>query len=83
MVVDPGLTPLQRGRLLTEDDYIAKTEEYGDDFKALMGAEAVRELLSSIHVTEEAERLRGELGATSSKQKSRRFQSASKCLKRS
>ena len=39
-VVDPGLTPLERGQLLTEDELIHKTEEYGNDFKAMMGAEA-------------------------------------------
>ncbi len=38
-VVDPGFTPLKKGQLMTEDDFIAKTEEYGDDFRALMGAE--------------------------------------------
>ena len=48
MVTDPGMTPLNRGQLLTEDDYLAKVEEYGDEFKALMGAEAVRELLRTL-----------------------------------
>ena len=80
VVVDPGLTPLQRGQLLTEDDYIAKTEEFGDDFRALMGAEAVRELLSSIHVAEDAERLRGELGATSSEAKIKKISKRLKVL---
>ena len=42
VVVDPGFTPLKRGQLMTEDDFIAKTEEYGDEFRALMGAEATR-----------------------------------------
>ncbi|KAF0161693.1 MAG: DNA-directed RNA polymerase subunit beta' [Rhodocyclaceae bacterium] len=39
VVVDPGMTPLNRAQLLTEDDYLAKVEEYGDDFTAVMGAE--------------------------------------------
>ena len=80
VVVDPGLTPLQRGQLLTEDDFMAKTEEFGDDFRALMGAEAVRELLSSIHVAEDAERLRGELGATSSEAKIKKISKRLKVL---
>jgi DNA-directed RNA polymerase subunit beta' len=80
VVVDPGLTPLQRGQLLTEDDYITKTEEFGDDFKALMGAEAVRELLSSIHVAEDVERLRTELGATSSEAKIKKISKRLKVL---
>ena len=69
-------------QLLTEDDYIAKTEEpaMAMTSKALMGAEAVRELLSSIHVTEEAERLRGELGATSSEAKIKKISKRLKVL---
>ena len=42
IVVDPGMTELRRGQLMTEDDYMAKTEEYGDEFKAMMGAEAIK-----------------------------------------
>jgi DNA-directed RNA polymerase subunit beta' len=80
VVVDPGLTPLQRGQLLTEDDFMAKTEEYGDDFKALMGAEAVRELLSSIHVAEDVERLHKELEATSSEAKIKKISKRLKVL---
>jgi len=50
IVVDPGMTPLTRGQLLTEDDYLAKVEEYGDEFNAVMGAEAVRELLRTMDI---------------------------------
>ena len=42
VVTDPGMTPLKRAQLLTEDDYLAKVEEFGDDFHAAMGAEGVR-----------------------------------------
>ncbi|TAG78113.1 MAG: DNA-directed RNA polymerase subunit beta' [Betaproteobacteria bacterium] len=80
VVVDPGLTPLQRGQLLTEDDFMAKTEEYGDDFKALMGAEAVKELLSSIHVSEDVEQLRKDLDATSSEAKIKKISKRLKVL---
>ncbi len=45
VVTDPGLTPLKRCQLLTEDDYLAKVEEFGDDFSAAMGAEGIRALL--------------------------------------
>jgi len=45
VVIDPGMTPLKRCQLMTEDDYLAKVEEFGDDFSAAMGAEGVRELL--------------------------------------
>jgi len=57
MVTEPGMTPLNRGQLLTEEDYISKVEEYGDEFKALMGAEAVRELLRSLDLRTEVETL--------------------------
>src|SRR5207237_861839 len=48
VVTDPGLTPLKRCQLLTEDDYLAKVEEFGDDFSAAMGAEGIRALLRSL-----------------------------------
>ncbi len=80
VVIDPGLTPLTRGQLLTEDDYLAKTEEFGDEFKALMGAEAIRELLSSIHIAEEVDRLRTELAATSSEAKIKKIAKRLKVL---
>ena len=53
MVIDPGMTPLIRGQLLTEDDYLAKSEEFGDEFTAVMGAEGVKELLRSLNISSE------------------------------
>ena len=72
-VVDPGFTPLKKGQLMTEDDFIAKTEEYGDDFRALMGAEAIRELLRGIDVNKEIETLRKDLSETGSEAKIKKF----------
>ncbi|WP_018608275.1 DNA-directed RNA polymerase subunit beta' [Uliginosibacterium gangwonense] len=69
VVVEPGMTPLTRGQLLTEDDFIAKTEEYGDEFVAMMGAEGVRGLLRNIDIVKEVERLRSELETTGSEAK--------------
>ncbi|WP_092403117.1 MULTISPECIES: DNA-directed RNA polymerase subunit beta' [Candidatus Ichthyocystis] len=66
VVVDPGMTPLTKGQLLTDDDYMAKVEEYGDDFVALMGAEAVRDLLKSLDLPREIQALRKSLEETSS-----------------
>ena len=63
------MTPLKRNQLLTEDDFLAKTEEYGDEFVAAMGAEGVRELLKSIDVDREVDRLREEIQVTSSEAK--------------
>lgn len=69
VVVEPGMTPLTRGQLLTEDDFLAKTEEYGDEFVAMMGAEGIRGLLRNIDIYKEIERLRSELETTGSEAK--------------
>jgi DNA-directed RNA polymerase subunit beta' len=80
MVVDPGMTPLTRGQLLTEDDYLAKAEEYGDEFSAVMGAEGVKELLKSINIPAELEQLREELGKTGSEAKIKKIAKRLKVL---
>ena len=80
VVVEPGMTPLLRGQLLTEDDYLAKVEEYGDEFEASMGAEGVRELLRTLNVAEEIEKLRGELEVTNSEAKIKKFAKRLKVL---
>ena len=79
-VTDPGLTPLTRGQLLTEDEYIKMLSEHGDDFKAMMGAEAIRELLASIDIDQEVTNLRQELSATSSDAKIKKIAKRLKVL---
>ena len=69
VVVEPGMTPLTRGQLLTEEDFLAKTEEFGDEFVAMMGAEGVRGLLRNIDIHKEIDRLRSELETTGSEAK--------------
>ncbi|HMS80144.1 MAG TPA: DNA-directed RNA polymerase subunit beta', partial [Burkholderiaceae bacterium] len=80
VVIEPGMTPLKRGQIMTEDDFLAKTEEYGDEFRAEMGAEGVRELLRSIDVDREVSRLRDELAATSSEAKIKKIAKRLKVL---
>jgi len=80
VVTDPGLTPLNRAQLLTEDDYIAKLEQYGDDFQAHMGAEGIRELLKSLDVDHEIEKLRKELETTGSDTKIKKIAKRLKVL---
>ncbi|MGB8435460.1 MAG: DNA-directed RNA polymerase subunit beta' [Burkholderiales bacterium] len=80
MVVDPGMTPLKRCQLLTEDDYLAKVEEYGDDFSASMGAEGVRELLRSLDMQHEIDTLRKDLEATGSDAKIKKIAKRLKVL---
>jgi len=80
MVVDPGMTPLTKGQLLTEDDYHAKIEEYGDEFEAVMGAEGVKQLLSSLDINAEVEVLREELSSTNSDAKIKKIAKRLKVL---
>ncbi len=80
VVTDPGMTPLQRCQLLSEDDYLAKVEEFGDDFSAIMGAEGVRELLRAIDLKQQVEALRTDLAATTSDTKIKKFAKRMKVL---
>jgi DNA-directed RNA polymerase subunit beta' len=80
VVTEPGMTPLNRGQLLTEDDYLAKVEQYADDFSASMGAEGIRELLRSLEVNTEIEKLRKELETTGSDTKIKKIAKRLKVL---
>ncbi len=61
VVTDPGMTPLKKFSIMSEDDYDAKCREYGDEFVAKMGAEGIKDLLEGIDIDTEIERLRGDL----------------------
>ena len=61
VVTDPGMTPLKKYTIMSEDDYDKYTAEYGDEFTAKMGAEGIKDLLESIEIDSEIERLRGDL----------------------
>ena len=80
VVTHPGMTPLGRAQLLTEDDYIAKMEQYGGDFSASMGAEGIRALLHSLDVPAEIDRLRKELETTGSETKIKKIAKRLKVL---
>ena len=81
VVVEPGMTPLKRGQIMSEDDYIAKVEQYGDgEFVAQMGAEGVRELLRSIDLEREIEQLRKDFTETSSDAKIKKISKRLKVL---
>ncbi len=73
VVIDPGMTPLERGNILTEDMYLNAVEEHGDEFDARMGAEAVHELLKTLDLPSELVRLREEMAATGSETKLKRL----------
>jgi DNA-directed RNA polymerase subunit beta' len=61
VVVDPGMTPLKKFSIMSEEDYDAKRKEYGDEFIAKMGAEGIKELLQAIDLDIEIEKLRNDL----------------------
>src|SRR5487761_2580085 len=73
VVIDPGLTPLNRGQMLTEDQYLQAVEEHGDEFDARMGAEAVYELLRTLDLQAEIGKVREEMAGTSSETKLKRL----------
>src|SRR2546421_243992 len=73
VVIDPGMTPMQRGQLLTDEMYLEAIEEHGDEFDARMGAEAVYELLRTIDLNAEIGRVREEMAGTSSETKLKRL----------
>ncbi|MBR2650853.1 MAG: hypothetical protein IKD45_04265 [Clostridia bacterium] len=69
IVIDPGNTPLEKKQLLTDDEYRSYRERYNDDFKAGMGAEAIRELLAEIDVEKLAAELKAQLAESSGQKK--------------
>ncbi len=73
VVLDPGMTPLDKGQLLTDDDYLDAVELHGDDFVAKMGAEAIYDLLKSIDLKEQVEILREEINSTNSETKIKKY----------
>ena len=84
VVVDPGLTPegaMKRAQIMSEDEYNAKLEEFGDGaFTAIMGAEGIRELLRTINIDREVESIRSELKATGSDAKIKKYAKRLKVL---
>jgi len=80
VVVDEGMTPLERGTLMTDEQYLDAIEEYGDEFDARMGAEAVHEMLSTIDLQSEVLRVREDIAATSSETKIKRLSKRLKLL---
>ena len=73
VVIEPGLTTLEKGQLLTDESYLEAIEEHGDEFDARMGAEAVHEMLKSLVLEEEKIQIREDMGATKSETKLKRL----------
>ncbi|MGY0651623.1 DNA-directed RNA polymerase subunit beta' [Luteimonas sp. A537] len=73
VVTEPGLTPMERGQLLNEEQYMQMRQEHQDDFDAAMGAEAVFDLLRTIDLQAELVRLKEDIAATGSETKLKRL----------
>ncbi len=71
IVIDPGFTPLEKCQILTEREYREMREKYEDDFKAGIGAEAIKELLAQIDCDQLATELREELKTASGQKKAK------------
>ncbi|AOZ51442.1 DNA-directed RNA polymerase subunit beta' [Chromobacterium vaccinii] len=80
VVTDPGMTPMQYRQLLTEEDFLDKEDQYGEEFVAMMGAEAVKELLKKLDLDSEIEGLRRELETTNSDTKIKKIAKRLKVL---
>jgi len=61
VVTDPGMTPLKKFQILSEDEFDAKFTEFGDEFVAKMGAEGVKALLEDMDLDVEIEKLRNDM----------------------
>jgi DNA-directed RNA polymerase subunit beta' len=80
VVVDPGMTTLELGQLLSDEAYLEAIQENGDEFDARMGAEAVFELLKGIDLQVEAVKLRDEINSTKSETKLKRLSKRAKLV---
>lgn len=73
VVTEPGMTDLEKGQMLTEEEYLDRLEEWGDEFTAKMGAEAIKDLLATMDMHAEAEMMREELESTNSETKRKKI----------
>jgi DNA-directed RNA polymerase subunit beta' len=73
VVIDPGMTQLERGQLLSEEAYYDAIEEYGDEFDARMGADAVQELLRALDLESEITKIREDILGTTSEAKLKKY----------
>jgi DNA-directed RNA polymerase subunit beta' len=80
VVVESGLTPLERGQLMTDEQYLEAIEEHGDDFDARMGAEAIHQMLRTLDLQAEVVQVREDMAGTNSETKIKRLSKRLKLL---
>ena len=80
VVVEPGITDLKKGQLLTEDEYLEALDEYDDDFTAMMGAEAVQILLADVDIEKSLQVIKEDLETSGSETKIKKLQKRLKLM---
>jgi len=80
VVTDPGMTTLEKCQLLTDEQYFEAMEEFGDEFEAKMGAEAIQDLMRDIDLEAEVQQLREEIPNTNSETKVKKLSKRLKLL---
>lgn len=80
VVINPGMTTLEKGQMLNDEQYFEAMEEFGDEYEAMMGAEAVQRLMQDIDINQEVETLREEIPATNSETKIKKLSKRLKLL---
>ncbi|WP_461481884.1 DNA-directed RNA polymerase subunit beta', partial [Porticoccus sp.] len=80
VVTDPGMTTLERGQLLNDDEYFQAMEDFGDDFEAMMGAEGIQKLMKSLDLEHEIATIREEIPNTRSETKIKKLSKRLKLL---
>ncbi|AAO26777.1 DNA-directed RNA polymerase beta' chain [Buchnera aphidicola str. Bp (Baizongia pistaciae)] len=80
VIVNEGLTNLEKNQILSEEQYLNALEKFGDEFDAKMGAEAIKLLLNSINLKQECNKLRDELNNSNSETKRKKLTKRIKLL---
>jgi DNA-directed RNA polymerase subunit beta' len=81
VVTDPGMTDLEKGQILDEEEYFEKLEEFGEEFSAGMGAESVKILLSEMNLENEISEVQEQIDSTNSDAKKKKLSKRIKILK--
>ena len=81
VVTDPGMTDLEKGQILDEEEYFEKLEEFGEEFSAGMGAESVKILLSEMNLENEISEVQEQINSTNSDAKKKKLSKRLKILK--
>jgi DNA-directed RNA polymerase subunit beta' len=80
VVIDPGMTDLEKGQILTEEQYYEAVGEFGESFRAMMGAEAIKTMLENMDLPLDLEKIQEEMRSTSSETKLKRLSKRAKII---